>query len=273
MSKTQYAFISYSRRDEIFVNRLSQDLRFNGVEIWKDVDEILPGQNWEHAIKDALSNAVAYIYVSSKNSDSSIWMAEELRRFMSREFPVIPIIIDDEGVKNIPHSLKILQWVDFRDNYEKAFNFLLKALPKVVKHEQPVEAKTAKSKGYVFINYAEEDSNFVKDLKYFLQHRNYAYWDYEESERDYHTQLFRELEEVILNASATLSVVSPAWKESEWAPREYIFSRDSKVPVFLLLARETKPILIISGEPYIDFIKDINMGFIKLGKELQRKGL
>lgn len=252
---------------------MSVDLRASGVEIWRDIDEILPGQNWELSITDALGGAVALLFISSRNSRASTWMAHELKMISQRRVPIIPIIIDNEGEKNLPKELLSIKWVDFRKDYEDALREILSALPVIVVGKKPISPKIQKSKGYVFVNYAEEDKEFVSALKVFLMVKGYAYWDYDESDRDYHTQLFRELEEVILNSAAVLSVISPAWRDSDWAPREYVLSRESKIPAFLLLAKPTPPILIIAGDPYIDFVKDANSGYAKLARELERKGL
>ena len=151
---------------------------------------------------------------------------------------------------------------------------------------------------YVYVNYARHDVSFVskltddlrrhgietwRDLKQiepgvdwvdaFLAERKYAYWDYNESDRDYHTQLFTELESVIIEASATLSIISPEWKRSTWTIKEYLFSEEVDVPVFLLRAKAMPPTLAIAGVPYIDFVRDRGDGLRQLDRELRRAGL
>ena len=98
----------------------------------------------------------------------------------------------------------------------------------------PVAAPKPKSKGYVFISYADEDADFVVELKLFLKKQGYGYWDYRESERDYQVDYTLELEDIIKNAAGTLSVVSPNWKRSKTAFQELHYSREVKTPVFLL---------------------------------------
>jgi len=71
----------------------------------------------------------------------------------------------------------------------------------------------------------------------------------------------------------TLSFVSPDWKLSRTAVKEYHFSTELGKPIFLLKVREPGPTLIIAGIPYIDFTKDRDSGFARLEKELTRKGL
>jgi hypothetical protein len=123
------------------------------------------------------------------------------------------------------------------------------------------------------LSYAEEDAPFVKKLRDFLAGRKYAYWDYSESDRDYHIQLSSELERVIAEAAATLSILSPDWKASKWAMKEYFFSEETGVPVFLLRVKLVPPTLAIAGLPYIDFVSDEETGFHKLAAELSRAGL
>ena len=106
-----------------------------------------------------------------------------------------------------------------------------------------------------------------------LSRRNFAYWDYRESSRDYHQQLFLELEGVINESEATLSVLSPSWKQSLWAQREYFYSNEAGIPVFLLKAKEPGPTLAVAGMPYIDFTQSEQDGFDRLSRELVRKGL
>ncbi len=276
MSSAAYAFVSYSRRDLEFVERLTGDLRYAGIEVWRDMENIAPGTDWRQQIASSLKGADVLLFVASANSVRSEWIQHELAAFLEHAKPVIPIILDDEGAASLPEPLKLIQWVDCRGVYsDRLVLSLVKALTSigVSKQPVPVERRERKSKGYVFISYAEEDSDFVTDLKAFLADRDYAFWEYAESERDYHTQLFRELEGIIAEAVATLSVLSEAWKRSRWTVREYFFSDEVGTPVFLLRAKMIGPTLAIAGSPFIDFLDDRARGFNRLEKELRKKGL
>lgn len=270
MNNEPYIFISYSRQDLTFVERLSNDLNTSGIRVWLDVNQILPGESWDDQIQQALEEASVVIVVLSKNSTESQAVKDEINYFMEDGKTILPIVIDD---CDIPFRLRRFQYLDFRPDYHNAFQGLLKILPSTLYHEQPVEPREKKSKGYIFISYAEEDSEFVGLLRSFLKDRGYGYWDYQESDRNYHIQFFLELETVIRDAIATLSILSSDWKKSEWALKEYLFSVEVDTPVFLLKARELGPTLVIAGVPFIDFVKDKDEGFHKLDRELKRKGL
>ena len=268
----RYVFISYARDDKAFVDRLVDDLRKRGIAVWQDVEQLAPGQNWEREIRTALLETAALLYVSSGRSARSSWVSAELHAVLGRDIPVIPIIVDDAGATHLPALLRVYQWVDFRSSYGEALERLTWALARF-QRETPVEPEPTRSKGYVFISYAEEDVEFVSSLKRFLATRGYGYWDYAESDRDYHRDLFLELEGVISGAAGTLSVLSPYWKRSTTAVKEFHFSNEVGVPVFLLKAQELGPTLLIAGIPYIDFTRDESAGYAKLDRELKRKGL
>jgi hypothetical protein len=268
-----YVFLSYSRQDRAFVERLATDLQQSSVEVWRDVEQIVAGTNWQDAIAHGLLNAFALLYVSSENSVGSAWLDEELSIALRHGTQVVPIVLDDAGAANLPEPLRAIQWIDFRLGYDRGLRAVLAALPSSVREGGPAESRRTVSKGYVFLSYAEEDSQFVNELKSFLKDYGYAYWDYRESDRDYHAQLFLELESVISEASATLSVLSPAWKISRMATKEYVYSEEVGNPVFLLRAKQLEPTLAIAGATYIDFVVDQEAGFKELHRELRKKGL
>ena len=120
-----YAFISYARRDRVFVDKLAADLQQAGIRIWRDTEQIQPGQQWQRAIEDALTNAVALLYVASEQSSSSVWMERELLGFFKTRKFIIPVIIDDAGAEALPLELRQFQWVDFRKSYDDGLRKLL----------------------------------------------------------------------------------------------------------------------------------------------------
>jgi hypothetical protein len=282
-----YAFISYVYRDIKFVDLLVDELHKAGINTWLDAREIKPGSEWGDAIADALKDADAVIAIASVDSIRLGYVQADLKRALFLNKLVIPIVIDENSQRRLPDYLRELQPIDAHDphrNYpssdrenpylpEAALKALIERLPESVQQPKPVRRQAPKSKGYAFISYAEEDSEFVHELRDFLKERGYGYWDYQDSDRNYQTQLFLELEEVIRGAAATLSVLSPDWKKSTWAAKEYLFSEEVGTPVFLLMAREMGPTLVTAGIAYIDFTRSKQSGYDKLDRELRRKGL
>lgn len=274
MSKNDYIFISYSRHDSKFVDRLSVDLRDNGLQVWIDTENIAPGTPWQEEIEKGINGSNALIFIISRHSIKSKWMLHELVAYTAKNKNIFPLIIEDVDPKELPAYIANIQWLDFKREYDAPFATLLQTLgvlAGVKSHSAPIKKK--QSKGYAFLSYAEEDSDFTKYLKQFLKQNGYAYWDYEESDRDYHSQLFLELEGIIIEASTTLSIISESWKRSPWTVKEFFFSEEVGTPVFLLKAKQMAPTLAIAGMSYIDFTQNIENGLAKLHKELSRKGL
>ena len=268
-----YVFIRYSKHDRDFVTGLSDDLEAAGIDVWRGMEEIAPGQNWGEAIQQAIVGADAVLYISSKSTMNSKLLVADLELAIENNVPVLPIVLDFMGFKYMPKLLFGINWLDFRKGYDQTFADLISRIPQSAHSDTPIERKDIQSRGYVFISYAEEDTDFVIHLREFLRDKGYGYWDYQDSKRDYDTQLFLELEDVIREASATLSVLSPSWKASPWTPKEFLFSQDVDTPVFLLRAKEMEPTLLTVGVAYIDFVDNKSHGFDKLEMELKRKGL
>lgn len=267
-----YVFISYSRHDRGFVERLSAALRSAGVRTWTDVENISAGANWQAEIEKGLLQATVLLYVSSQNASTSKWMEQELGAFIRGSGRVIPIVIDSEGANLLPPLLRQIQWADFRFDFETALRLLLKGIHSI-QGSAPIAAPQPISKGYVFISYAAEDASFAGELKTYLKKRGYSFWDFRESERDYQVHYTLELEGVITNAEATLSVISPDWKRSPTSLQELHFSKEVRTPIFLLRVRDPGPTLALAGMTFIDFTGSHKDGFVRLDGEMKRSGL
>jgi len=267
-----YVFISYSRHDRAFVERLADALSAAGVETWTDVSNIAPGQNWQQQIEKGLLNAEVLLYVSSGHTSASQWMEQELRAFLGGTGRVIPLILDAEGERSLPATLRQFQWADFRGNFDDAVRKLVSGIDSL-RQREPLSRPETKSRGYVFISYAAEDADFVEKLKTHMKGRGYSYWDFRESERNYQVDYTIELEGVISDAEATLSVVSPDWKKSPTSLKELHFSEQVSTPVFLLRVRDPGPTLALAGLTFIDFTASERAGFSKLDTELSKFGL
>ena len=268
----EYVFISYSAKDKEFVSKLNNDLNKNGVNTWVDFQQISPGEMWKDSLESALKKAALIIIVLSEHSVNSAYVMNELIASRKAGKSIIPIKIGPFNRNTIPSYILDIQWIDFSENYRNAFMGLFQAIPESLIQFDPINNKQ-KTKGYIFLSYAEEDGSHADELKMFLKNNHFAYWDYKSSNRNYHSQFFLELESVIEDAVATLSVITPSWKTSIWATREYFFSEEVGTPVYLLKFQPSKPILAISGQHYLDFVTNKSAAFILLSKELTQKGL
>jgi hypothetical protein len=61
-------FLSYAREDEAAVTGLYQTLSKAGFKPWLDIKDVLPGERWELAIKQALQKSELILLCLSKKS-------------------------------------------------------------------------------------------------------------------------------------------------------------------------------------------------------------
>jgi hypothetical protein len=240
-----------------------------GVSVWTP-NWIEPGTNWQVELVQALDQSVTFLFVLSPNSLSSDSCIKELEYANSKKKRIVPIQVDEIDPSAVPEYLHGYTWKDFRDGEDRFLHDFLKGMDEG--QISPCVEVAKKNKGYVFLSYAFPDIEFVDGLKDFLKENSYGYWDYQESNRNYHNQLVLELEEAILGSTALFVILSDSWKRSKWTLREYFFAEEAGIPIFLLRVRKMSPTLAIAGMPYIDFETDEMRGFEKLDHELKRKG-
>jgi len=123
-------FISYSREDLEFVDRLAQQLLNSDVLVWLDRWEIRVGESFLDRLQEGIEDSSNLIIVLSPNSVSSHWVREELNMGLMRQFEeqnvyVLPVLISD---CDIPWILRSRQYADFRNDFSSGFQELLRSI-------------------------------------------------------------------------------------------------------------------------------------------------
>lgn len=260
-------FVSYSQRDGSIIAPILEQLESASVPVWSD-RQIKPGTNWRDEIRLALDKASALLFVLSPASLGSTSCMRELEYARATGKEIIPLKLMDVDECAIPEVLR--EGSRYQARSDDAL-FIRRLLDEMApRTEDPSDVSPARNQGYAFISYAIEDGDFVLRLRDFLKDKGFGYWDCQESDRDYHGQLFLEIEEAIMGSRAVFAVISENWKRSRWTLKEYFFAEDAGVPVFLLKAKPLGPTLAIAGMPYIDFATDETHGFSILEREFER---
>ena len=122
-----YWFISYSRKDLEFAERLVEDLENAGIRIWHDRSSMNVGVNYQPQIINALKNATGMILVMTENALISKQVMTEVNRMLELGKPIIPIAISDVPT-NIPSELQQLNLLIMRDNYQASLPRLITAI-------------------------------------------------------------------------------------------------------------------------------------------------
>lgn len=124
---TAHIFISYSLRDQEFVERLSNALKAEGHEVWLDRAQLTSKKEWEKIHLAAIDAAKVVMFVISPASVASEWCKRELAYAVKQQKRVIPLFY--ERVNALPVEISGLHWVDFeRVDFHNAFQTLLRGL-------------------------------------------------------------------------------------------------------------------------------------------------
>ena len=94
-------FISYSRKDTPFVERLRDALVDSSREVWVDVEGIPPSAEWRREIAAAIESALAFAFVISPDSLVSAECRDELAHAIRHHKRLLPLLcrqVDDQPV-------------------------------------------------------------------------------------------------------------------------------------------------------------------------------
>jgi WD40 repeat protein len=124
-------FVSYSRRDKDFVERvLLPALVADGKDVWIDLEDIPPAADWREQVLGGVAAANAVLFVISPDSLDSAVCAEELGRAVELNKRLIPVVRREAGGAAVPPALARPNWIWLReqDDAERAIATVLEAL-------------------------------------------------------------------------------------------------------------------------------------------------
>ncbi len=133
-------FISYSRRDKAFVQRLTEKLKNIDRDFWVDWEDIPPSVDWMNEIRTGIENADAFTYVISPDSVRSDICTEELEHALKNNKRLFPLlyreITEPEDQKRLHPAISSHNWIFFRetDDFDKGFETFVTALDTDYKH-------------------------------------------------------------------------------------------------------------------------------------------
>ena len=119
-------FISYSRKDKPFAEKLCGRLEDDGFECFLDTESIKGGQNWFSEIYTNIDNADFFIIILSHNSVKSNFVKREYEYALKEEIEKTKKIIPLKYKRcEIPGPLSLIQYIEvftdelFEKNYPK----------------------------------------------------------------------------------------------------------------------------------------------------------
>lgn len=131
-------FISYSRRDKPFVERLVQTLTAAGQDVWVDFADIPYATDWWAEIQSGIEASSVVVFVISPDSVESRYCGLEVNHAQVNGKRVIPIVCRRPGETRPSPYIASLNWIFFDDpaQFETSAQQLLKTLSTDVEAER-----------------------------------------------------------------------------------------------------------------------------------------
>jgi len=93
-----HIFISYSRRDIVYAEKLINALRREGFNPWVDMENLGAGTQWLRRLQKQIVTCDAYILIMSSHSYNSTWVPDELVVAKTKGRPIFPLLLDDTEI-------------------------------------------------------------------------------------------------------------------------------------------------------------------------------
>lgn len=129
-------FISYSRKDAAFRERLQELLAAAGRRPWVDAKDIPLTSKWLAEIEGAIEASHTFLFIISPDSIASEVCRAEISYATQHHKKVIPIVYREVDPRAAPEALAEFQWLFFRaqDDLDAAFRALINALDTDLDH-------------------------------------------------------------------------------------------------------------------------------------------
>ena len=123
-------FISYSRRDKVFTQKLFEALKGANRIVWADWDSIPAASDWDAEIKEGIEQAESVLFLLSPEWIKSNECRKELNHAVTMGKRLIPILYQMVDPNDVPPELAKINWVYMRDtdDFDKAFVTLCAAM-------------------------------------------------------------------------------------------------------------------------------------------------
>jgi hypothetical protein len=167
-----HVFISYIREDSPHVDALQQTLEAAGIPVWRDTDDLQPGEDWRSKIRQAITaDALVFLACFSSRSlargisyqnEELLLAIDQLRLRQPRDPWFVPVRLDDCEIPEHDigggRTLRAIQYIDvFGDQTTEGLTKLVAAVTRTLQGREPDQVQprpTANSRSLVH-RYAE----------------------------------------------------------------------------------------------------------------------
>ena len=109
-------FLSYSRRDSEFVQRLVGALSERGKDVWVDVEGIRDAEVFPAALRSAVERSDVFVFVISPDSVASRFCEQELEHALELRKRLVPLLHRRVADEPVPEGVRERNWIPFDDD-------------------------------------------------------------------------------------------------------------------------------------------------------------
>jgi WD40 repeat protein len=123
-------FISYSRQDSEFVQRMAASLEARGKASWLDTAAIADAEVFSQAIRTAIEGADAFLFVITPASVASDYCDQEVNYARGLEKRIVPVLRTAIPDGDAPEEISRRHWIPFteEDDFDASLERVLRAL-------------------------------------------------------------------------------------------------------------------------------------------------
>ena len=104
-------FVSYSRRDTGYVASLAAELRARDKEVWVDTEGLADAEVFPAALRAAIEQADAFVYVISPEAASSRYCTTEVDHAHGLGKRIVPVLLRPVSDDELPPEIRDRNWI------------------------------------------------------------------------------------------------------------------------------------------------------------------
>lgn len=137
MTNINSVFISYSSKDDRFVNQLVKVIKEMGISYWKAPEMIPAGSSYAREIPRAIRECEVFLLVLSKSSQTSIWVEKEIDSAVNYRKTIVPVKIDEVPLcEHFRFYLNNVQTISYREDSIQGFAGLKDQIKKLLQIDE-----------------------------------------------------------------------------------------------------------------------------------------
>ncbi|MBD2451746.1 TIR domain-containing protein [Nostoc sp. FACHB-152] len=117
-------FLSYSNQDRAVMEKIRNSLQRESITVWTNTTDIKTGEEFHEAIKRGIEQADNIVYLLSPDAVNSTYCQQELDLAVTLNKRIIPLLVQETDLMQVPSALRNLQYIDLTDNEKEDDYFL-----------------------------------------------------------------------------------------------------------------------------------------------------